>query len=218
MNWYKTAQYDMYGQPLEFKEKTDNQMYDQLVSDKRKKWWSDNEERIGTEKEYQQEVKNRTGQIEWMSPDEYINKCLEGNYNSPSAAIPSTENRNRQDFERWMEENPQDSNDPQAYENWKKENFTEDRPFEEYKDDMLDYRRNNTLGKHWDDSKGDWANSEQNSIESFKDRWINGEQPPMGYITYTGKGQYYGQEGLHRAMMAKDMGIKEIPVLVIQGQ
>ena len=103
-----------------------------------------------------------------MSPDEYINRCLEGNYNSPSAAIPSTENRNRQDFQRWLEDNPQANNNPQAYETWKKENFTEDRPFQEYKDDMLDYRRDNKLGRYWDKKEKDWIDSDQNKIESFK--------------------------------------------------
>jgi hypothetical protein len=72
MNWFKKAQYDIYNQPLEFEEKTDNSIYDQLISDKKKEWWSDNEERTGTEKDYQKEVKDRTGQIEWVSPDEYI--------------------------------------------------------------------------------------------------------------------------------------------------
>jgi hypothetical protein len=215
MNWYKKAQYDMYGQPLEFEESTTNNMYDQLISDKRKTWWSDNQERIGTEKDYQKEMKNRTGQIEWMSPDEYINRCLEGNYNSPSAAIPSTENQNRRDFQKWKEDNQIVTDDPQVYEKWKKDNFTEDRPYQEYKKDMLDYRRNSELGEHWNYDKKDWDNSEQNKIESFQDRWIAGEKPPMGYITYTEEGEYYGQEGLHRAMMAKDMGIDEIPVLII---
>jgi hypothetical protein len=36
----------------------------------------------------------------------------------------------------------------------------------------------------------------------------------MGYIIYSG-GEYYGQEGLHRALMAKDLGVRTIPVLIV---
>lgn len=165
MNWFKKAQWDMYGRPLEFQEETDNLMYNRTVSDESRSWY-DNEGKYtkGPAKSFYEEMRGLTGEIEWMSPDEYIDRCVEGAY---GAEKPSVE-----------------------YERWKRL--------------VIQDRRSSIIGN-------DSGNS---LIDAYKDRWIAGEQPPMGYITYD-EGEYSGQEGLHRALMAKDLGVIEIPVLII---
>ncbi len=165
MNWYKLSQYDMYGQPLEFQDRSDNLMFDQTVSNESRSWY-DNESnyRKGPTKDFYKEMRGLTGEIEWMSPDEYIERVVRGAYETEQ---PNT-------------------------------------PYEQWKNFVIQHRRSSIIGD--DNSK--------NLIEAYKDRWIAGEQPPMGYILY-GEGGYIGQEGFHRALMAKDLGIIEIPVLIL---
>ncbi len=168
MNWYKQAQWDMYGQPLEFQEESDNSMYNQTISDKNHSWY-DNEGNYkrGPVKSFYEEMRELTGEIEWMSPDEYIDRCTIG-----------------------------------AYE--KDKDILYDYSYEDFKEKVINYRRNSTIGH----------NETKNLIDAYKDRWIAGEQPPMGYLMYN-EGNYAGQEGLHRALMAKDLGVIEIPVLIL---
>ncbi len=161
MNWYKRAQSNIYGIPLEFKEETGNE-YDELLSEKPFQW-SNEAWKTGPKKDYFREMKRETGKIEWMPPEEYIDICAWGFYSKN----PHTE------------------------------------PFKEFKEEMINMRRRSTEGL-----KG------RNLIEIYQDRWVSGEQPPMGYIIYR-DGEFKGQEGLHRAIMAQDLGIDSIPVLIV---
>lgn len=167
MNWYKTAQSNIHGYPLEFDETTTtNDRVDELMSNRKKEWWVENEQRLGTEREYQKEVNGKEGEIKWMSPDEYLNTCAVA-------------------FQRYQ---------------------GGDATLEESRQILVDTRR---------ESINDEGEGHPNLIESYKDRWINGEQPPMGYLIHDKKGRWIGQQGMHRALMAKDLGIDEIPVMMI---
>ena len=53
-------------------------------------------------------------------------------------------------------------------------------------------------------------------IEKYTDRWKKGEKPPMLTIEYrkTKYGDiFFAQEGIHRAVMAKRLGVKKVPVM-----
>lgn len=172
MNWYKKAQYDMYGQPLEFREESDVPDYQDLISDKEHEWYSypfeDRDYKKGPIRDYKKEMEGLTGKIKWMSPDEYIDTCING-----------------------------------AYEFYKDSNEYRDIiSYEQYKHVALNARRSSI------------SEDDKSLIESYKDRWVAGEQPPMGHLKYF-KGEFTGQEGMHRALMAKDLGIIEMPVLII---
>lgn len=175
MNWYKLAQYDMYSQPLTFQEQTDVPYYDTLISDYPRTWHDPQSQKLQKRpiKDYMREVKNMTGNIEWMSPDEYIDEVARGfvvgeklRLDSGKVSIPD---------------------------------------FEDARSNLVDSRRTS-----YDTETG------KNLIEDYKERWINGEQPPMGYLIYTKEGRLWGQEGLHRAIMAKDLGVSQIPVLIVR--
>lgn len=156
MNWYKKAQYNQYGVPLDFETNLRGGYYD-TISDEKTNWVDPktHEYKTGPMKDYTREVEGYTSKIEWMSPDEYIYACAGDSENKEESIRFMTETRRR------------------SY-----------------------------------DHKG------RNLIEEYKKRWINGENPPMGYLIYV-NGKYWGQEGLHRAIMAKDIGVDLIPVLVI---
>lgn len=168
MNWYKQAQWDMYGQPLEFQEQTNNLMYNQTVSDKNRSWYdNEGEYKKGPVKDFYEKMRGMTGEIKWMSPDEYIDICVKGIYYTDKT-------------------------------------ISENYSYEKFRESVIRGRRSSIV----EDSKN------KSLLDSYKDRWITGEQPPMGYITYEG-GEFIGQEGMHRAIMAKDLGIIQIPVLII---
>jgi hypothetical protein len=168
MNWYKFAQYDQYGVPLSFKEEVEAPTYQSLLSDREMGWHSppEYEYKRGPTRDYMREMKGMTGEIEWMTPDEYINLCSR-----------------------------------EAHKNAIDQGQT-DKTYEEFRDMIVRMRRN-SIGE-----------DDRSLIEEYQDRWISGEQPPMGYIIYS-RGSYFGQEGMHRALMAKDLGVSEIPVLII---
>lgn len=163
LNWYRTAQSNIHGYPLEFKEEVGND-YDELLSEEPFEW-SNEKWKTGPKKDYFKEMKGRTGEIRWMSPDEYIDICAMGFYG--------------------------------------KTEYFKNESFQEYKKEMIQMRRRSTKGEEG-----------PNLIETYQDRWVNGEQPYMGYITYQ-NGEFRGQEGLHRAIMALDLGIESIPILIV---
>ena len=161
MNWYIQAQLNRHGEPLEFQNRTDVPFYDDLLSEKELDWYDHKTQQhtTGPKKQYMKEVKNRSANVQWMSPDEYINKCVEGFYKYSDPRI--------------------------------KERFPD---VSEYKEWFLNTKQ-------------------ENLIKEYSDRWIKGEKPPMVYLIYK-DGEFYGQEGLHRAIMAKQLGLEKIPVLV----
>lgn len=158
MNWYKKAQYNQYGIPLEFKEKTSVPFYDDSISDKQMEWYDPQKDQyiVGPKKQYYKERKGYNSEVKWMSPSYYIYLCAKGFLEK--GEIKST-----------------NINDAIK--------------------EVVQFR-------------------DKDKIEKYKDRWFNGEEPYMGYILYH-NGSFYGQEGLHRALMAKDMGVKSIPVLIV---
>ena len=164
MNWYKRSQYNQYGIPLEFKEKVEAPIYNDLLSEREMGWYDSKnlEYKRGPVRDYMKERKGMKGEIKWMSPDGYIDIVTAGAYNVSQ-------------------------NSPE---------------FEYFKSLIIKGRRESINDEDY------------NLIENYKDRWVNGEQPYMGYIIYS-MGTYFGQEGLHRAIMAKDLDVKEIPVLII---
>ena len=167
MNWYKQAQHDMYGQPLDFKEQMEAPLYQGLLDNSKMEWYSPKAEDYvkGPTKDYMAEMKNMKGDLVYMSPDEYINECVTG-----------------------------------AQQGYFSDGLS--KPFDELKKEMIQWRRMSTTEEGG------------SLIEQYKDRWVKGEQPSMGYIIYH-DGEYFGQEGLHRALMAKDLGVQTIPVLII---
>ena len=164
MSWYKKSQYNQYSLPLDFEDKTDSPLFDDLTSEKEMSWFNPQTRQYkkGPKKDYFKEVKGYDSKIELMSPDEYINKCVQGFY----------------------------------------EREASDKTFDQYKEEIIDFRRMSVDEK------------DVNLIEKYKQMWINGQNPPMLYIEY-GNNNFYGQEGMHRALAAKDLGIKLIPVLII---
>lgn len=154
MNWYKKAQYNQYGVPLDFEERTGIPFYDDTLSNREMTWtdpktWN---QKSGLLKDYLKEIKGRESHIEYMSPDEYIDICAVG--------------------------------------------------FNKTKEEIIKRRRSPAF------------ENGMTLIDKYKQRWIDGENPPMGFIEYV-NGQFSGQEGLHRAIMAKEMGVELIPVLIM---
>ncbi len=175
MNWYKKAQWDMFGQPLEFQEKIQDPVYNEMISGKDLSWHDEKKEyKTGPAKDYYEKMKGITGEIVWMSPDEYIDRCIKGGYKIYLETVGS-----------WFG----------------KPNFS----YEQFKNVTIEARRYSTVGVY----------NNKNLLDIYKDRWVAGEQPPMGYITYNNEGEYVGQQGMHRAIMAKDLGVIQIPVLIV---
>jgi len=169
MNWYIQAQLNRHGEPLEFQNRTDVPFYDDLLSEKELDWYDHKTQQYttGPKKQYMKEVKNRTANVQWMSPDDYINRCIQGFY------------------EDYIDNNQEAKGQvPKCFKN-----------ISDCKEKILNSRQNIDL------------------IREYSDRWMSGEKPPMVYLTYK-DGKFYGQEGLHRAIMAKQLGLEKIPVLV----
>lgn len=76
--------------------------------------------------------------------------------------------------------------------------------FKKWEKRVMKHRRDSIISKE----------TGENKIESYKDRWINGEEPEMCHIEYK-EGKFFDQQGLHRALMAKDFRFEEIPVLIV---
>jgi len=81
MNWYKKSQKDNLGNPLEFNTKTtDFPYYDQTIGESKKLIphydHKTNTLKQLTQKEYMKDVKGVSSEIVWMSPEEYIDKCV----------------------------------------------------------------------------------------------------------------------------------------------
>jgi len=111
--------------------------------------------------EYYKKEKGMQGKIVWMSPDDYIDKCVDGFWEltkNRKGAHPNKE----------------------------------------------------SLKKYTIDTRN---NSQDSRIDVYIERWKNGEKPPMPTLEY-GKNNFM-QEGLHRALMAKKVGLESIPVFVV---
>lgn len=64
-------------------------------------------------------------------------------------------------------------------------------------------------------SRGESIDKEGKRLtDVYKDLWLKGSKPPMVYIEYV-DGVFYGQEGIHRAIVAKELGVENIPVLIV---
>jgi hypothetical protein len=161
MNWYKIAQSE---ESFQFQNRTDIPYYDDTLSEKKMEMY-DHTTGVAKQiplKQYMKEKKGISSEVVYMSPDEYINRCLEGSYPN------------------FLEDNKGKSGVS----------------FEKFKDYTLKYRDNPEL------------------IQEYKEKWIGGSNPPMPYILYY-NGEYSDQEGYHRALLAKQLGVKQMPVLIV---
>ncbi len=171
MNWYKQTQVDLQGNPLEFRQEVEAPTYNALISEKPMSWYdhTQDKEMTGTVKQYYNDMKKKRGRIEQMSPDEYIDHCIN---------------------EMWL-------NDPELRKQFNSQ--------EELKERILGYRTQSI------DDEG------RSLLEKYKEMWLQGNKPPLPYIIYRGKEkEYFGQEGFHRALAAKELGVASMPVLIIE--
>lgn len=167
MNWYyKNAKYNDKGDLLEFQNRTDIPDYDKTQNQtpmERHDWKTQTTRNIPLS-QYMREEKGLSSEIVYMSPDEYINRCINESF--------SIFRRDNSQFRGGVDE---------------------------YRDLYLKLR---TEGR-------------EDVLEDYLNRWKSGKSnPPMVYIKYY-NGEYESQEGMHRAIVAKRLGVEKMPVMII---
>jgi len=151
----KFCQHNIDGERLDFNLKTDIPNYDSTLDENTEVHaWGE----TLNKKKYYEKYKGVKSHIEYLTPEKYIDICVNGEYNK----------------------------------------FRNIYSLDEFKKIYIHSREIN-----------------QDNIKKYENLWVSGiSNPPMGFIRYI-DGKYEDQEGMHRAILAKKLNVKSIPVLII---